>query len=349
MWIDPADPRVMIQSNDGGANVTRDGGDTWSTQNNQPTAELYQVALDDRFPAWAYAGQQDNTTIAVPLLPPFDAPGGPSAFWRDVGGCETGPAVPKPGDPDIVYSNCKGQFGRFNQRTGQEQRYWVGGGEPLRRQPEGPEVPVPAGVPIHVSPHDPNTVYHGSQYLHRTRDGGITWETDLARPDRAFEPDKQVISGTPITRDITGEEYYSTIYAVRESPVKKGVIWTGANDGPVHVTRDGGKTWRKRDPARPGPRRPGPEHRAVTARCRPRPTSRSTATCSTTGSRTSTAPPTTARPGPGSPPAPTASRRTIPRGWCGRIRTGEGLLYAGTEFGMFLSLRRRRAPGSASS
>jgi len=247
LWIDPGDPRVMIESNDGGANVTRDGGRTWSTQDNQPTAELYQVALDDRFPAWAYAGQQDNTTIAVPLLPPFDAPGGPSALWRDIGGCETGPAVPKPGDPEIIYSNCKGQFGRFNQRTGQEQRYWVGGENLYGANPKDLSYRFQRVSPIHVSPHDPNTVYHGSQYLHRTRDGGITWET--ISPDlTAHEPDKQVISGTPITRDVTGEEYYSTIYSVRESPLRKGVIWVGANDGPVHVTRDGGKTWKRVTP-----------------------------------------------------------------------------------------------------
>ncbi|MGH7751844.1 MAG: WD40/YVTN/BNR-like repeat-containing protein, partial [Gemmatimonadales bacterium] len=247
LWIDPADPRLMIQSNDGGANVTRDGGETWSTQENQPTAELYQVAVDDRFPYWLYAGQQDNTTIAVPSLPPFDAPAGPAALWRDVGGCETGPAIPKPGDPDIVYSNCKGQFGRFNQRTGQEKRYWVGAQSLYSHNPKDLKYRFQRVVPIHVSPHDPSTVYHASQFLHRSRDEGVTWET--ISPDlTANEPDKQVISGTPITRDITGEEYYSVIYAVRESSRERGVIWVGANDGPVHLTRDAGKTWQKVTP-----------------------------------------------------------------------------------------------------
>jgi hypothetical protein len=108
------------------ANVTLDGGLTWSTQNNQPTAELYQVAVDDQFPYWVYAGQQDSSTITVPSLPPYAPALGPTAFWRAVGGCETGPAVPKPGNPDIVYANCKGCFGRYNKATGQEQLYWVG-------------------------------------------------------------------------------------------------------------------------------------------------------------------------------------------------------------------------------
>ncbi len=248
LWIDPADPNVMIQSNDGGANVSRDGGRTWSTQDNQPTAELYQVALDDQWPYWAYAGQQDNgSAIAVPSLPAHRTIGGPTELWRDVGGCETGPAVPKPGRPDVIYTNCKGQFGRYNWRTGQERRYWVGAEYIYGANPRNLKYRFQRVVPIHVSPHDPNTVYHASQFLHRTRDEGVTWET--ISPDlTANEPDKQVISGAPITRDITGEEYYSTIYTVRESPRQRGVIWVGANDGPVHVTTDGGKTWRNVTP-----------------------------------------------------------------------------------------------------
>ena len=101
--------------------------------------------------------------------------------------------------------------------------------------------------PIHVSPHNADVVYHASQYLHKTNDDGITWE--IISPDlTAFEIDKQVISGSPITRDITGEEFYSTIYSVRESKITKGIIWVGANDGPVHVTRDGGENWKNVTP-----------------------------------------------------------------------------------------------------
>lgn len=242
MWINPRDPDIFIQSNDGGANVTLDGGKTWSTQLNQPTAELYQVDIDDQFPYWLYAGQQDSSTIAVPSLPPYPSASGPAGYWLTVGGCETGPAVPKPGDHNIVYANCKGRFGRYNKKTGQEMQFYVGAADMYGHNPKDLKYRFQRVSPIHVSPHDPDVVYHASQYLHRTTDGGVTWET--ISPDLTeFDPSKQVISGSPITRDITGEEFYSTIYAVQESSLEKGLIWVGANDGPVHVTRDGGKTW----------------------------------------------------------------------------------------------------------
>ncbi|KPK89609.1 hypothetical protein AMJ80_09535, partial [bacterium SM23_31] len=228
--------------NDGGVNVTRDGGSTWSTQLNQPTAEIYQVAVDDQFPYWGYGGQQDNSTIMLPSLPPYSPAVGPMGFWRAVGGCETGPAVPKPGNHNIVYASCKGRFGRYNKITGQEKQYYVGAANMYGHNPADLKYRFQRVSPIHVSPHDPDVVYHASQYLHRTTDEGVTWET--ISPDlTANEPSKQVISGSPITRDITGEEFYSTIYAVQESPLEKGLIWVGANDGPIHVTRDDGKTW----------------------------------------------------------------------------------------------------------
>jgi photosystem II stability/assembly factor-like uncharacterized protein len=248
MWINPYDPDLFIQSNDGGANVTRDGGETWSTQHNQPTAELYSVDVDDQFPYWLYSGQQDNTTIAVPSLPPHSSPGGPTGYWTETGGCETGPAVPKPGDHNIVYANCKGRFGRYNKATGQEKQYYVGAANLYGHNPRDLKFRFQRVSPIEVSPHDPNLVYHGSQYLHKTTDDGVTWET--ISPDlTAFEPDKQVRPGEPITQDITGEEYYSTLYAIEESPLEPGLIWTGANDGPIHVTRDGGANWTNVTPA----------------------------------------------------------------------------------------------------
>ena len=252
LWINPDNPDIQIQANDGGANVTIDGGETWSTQENQPTAELYQVDVSDSFPYRLYAGQQDNSTISVPSYPSHYRPGGHTAHWEAIGGCETGPAVPKPGDPDIVYANCKGRFGLFNMRTGQEEQYYVGFWNIYGHNPKDLRYRFQRTVPIHVSPHDPMRVYHGSQYVHVTENGGRTWRT--ISPDlTAFTPETQVVSGDPITLDVTGEEHFAVLYDVQESPHEEGVIWAGANDGPVHVTRDDGKTWTEVTPPGIGP------------------------------------------------------------------------------------------------
>lgn len=242
VWINPLNPQYMIQSNDGGANVSIDGGRTWSTQYNQPTAEIYQVAVDNQFPYRLYGAQQDNTSLAVPSLP---LGMGTPTEWRQTNGGETGPVMPSPENPNIVYSGNKGLFSRLNLPTGNEQQYWIGaeslygnGGETLIYR-------FQRVSPLEISPHDPKVVYFGSQHVHRTNDGGVTW-TKLS-PDltafKDFPGEPQQPSGGPITLDVTGEETYSTLYTIRESPLQKGVIWTGSNDGLVHVTRDNGKTW----------------------------------------------------------------------------------------------------------
>ncbi|MGA9270125.1 MAG: hypothetical protein WBV45_05845, partial [Lutimonas sp.] len=199
IWMNPENPEILIQANDGGANVSLNGGKTWSTQFNQPTAELYQVEVDDQYPYWLYAGQQDNySTIAVPSLPP-SAIQNPGTGWIiNTGGCETGPAVPKPGNHNIVYANCKGRFGVFNKKTGVEKSYYVGASNIYGHNPKDLGYRFQRVAPVHVSPHNPDVIYHGSQYLHKTTDDGKTWET--ISPDlTAFEADKQVISGSPIT------------------------------------------------------------------------------------------------------------------------------------------------------
>jgi photosystem II stability/assembly factor-like uncharacterized protein len=244
MWINPDNPDLFLQVNDGGANVTSNGGQTWSSQNNQPTAELYQVEVDDQFPYRIYGAQQDTgSPVIVPSLPPMARPYiDPLQLWLVGPGCETGPVKPTPGNPNLLYGVCKGEFYRMNLLTGQEQGYWIYPQQRYGHAARDMRYRFQRVSPFEVSPHDPNVIYHGSQYLHRTADGGRTWQT--ISPDlTANEPDKQGTSGEPITRDITGEEVYSTLYAIDESPLEKGVIWTGSNDGPIHVTRDGGKTW----------------------------------------------------------------------------------------------------------
>ncbi|NGP89181.1 hypothetical protein G3569_12545 [Aliifodinibius halophilus] len=242
LWVNPENPQIQLQGNDGGATVTLDGGESWSTQYNQPTAELYQVNVDNRFPYWLYSGQQDNSTISVPSLPPAESSETPQGLWHMIGGCETGPAVPQINNHTIVFANCKGRFGRYNKKTGQEKQYWVGAQYMYGRNPSKLEYRFQRVSPIEVSPHDSSVVYHGSQFVHRTANGGEKWET--ISPDlTAFKDKYQVASGGPITRDITGEEHYSTLYSIEVSPHNPDVIWAGANDGPVHVTQDGGENW----------------------------------------------------------------------------------------------------------
>ena len=248
IWINPNHDNIWIQSNDGGGNVTFNSGKTWTTQFNQPTAEIYQVEVDQQFPYWLYGGQQDNyTTVSVPSQPPYPIQAGPNAWILSTGGCETGPAVPKPSNPNIVYSNCKGRFSIYNKETGQEKQYYVGAQNMYGHNPKDLKFRFQRVSPIHISPHDENVIYHGSQFLHKTTDGGINWE--IISPDLTeFDKSKQVISGSPITRDITGEEFYSTIYSVRESILQKDLIWVGSNDGLVHLTVDGGKNWKNVTP-----------------------------------------------------------------------------------------------------
>ena len=244
MWINPNNSDVMIQSNDGGANVSLNGGRTWSTQYNQPTAEIYQVYLDNQFPYRLYGAQQDNSTLVVPSLPTWSGSlDDPAQAWRTGPGCETGPITPHPTNADTVYGSCKGQFSRMSLKTGQEKQYWVGAQSLYGNPGKDLIFRFQRVSPMEISPHDPRTIYYGSQYVHRTRDEGVTWEKispDLTANDPKYQ-DRP--SGEPITIDVTGEEYYSVIYAIEESPLEAGVIWTGANDGPFYVTRDNGKTW----------------------------------------------------------------------------------------------------------
>ncbi len=249
LWINPNAPDIMVQSNDGGANVTLNGGRTWSTQYNQPTAEIYQVAVDKQYPYRLYGAQQDNSTLIVPSLPLSSGrPDSPMQEWRSGPGCETGPIMPHRTNPDTVYGACKGQFSRMSLRSGQEQPYWNGGQSLYGNPGKDLDLRFQRVSPMEISPHATNTVYYGSQYVHRTRDGGVTWEQ--ISPDLTWNPPErqQTPSGEPITIDVTGEEYYSTLYAIRESLLEPGVIWTGANDGPFHITRDNGRTWTKITP-----------------------------------------------------------------------------------------------------
>ncbi len=242
IWVNPTNGQIMIQSNDGGANVSTDGGRTWSTQSNQPTGEFYGAEVDKQFPYNIYGAQQDDSTLY------FSSDSDPYAMdFRGGPGCETGPIIPHPSKPNIIYGSCKGQYAVMNTKTGQTKNYWIGG-QSLYGNDGGDLIYRFQRVsPMALSPHDPLVIYYGSQYVHRSRDLGVTWEK--ISPDlTAFPACCQGGSGEPITRDVTGEEFYSTLYAITESTLEPGVIWTGSNDGPFHVTRDNGKTWKNITP-----------------------------------------------------------------------------------------------------
>jgi photosystem II stability/assembly factor-like uncharacterized protein len=342
MWINPDNPNVFIQSNDGGANVTLDGGRSWSSQLNQNTAEIYAVALDEQFPYRVYGAQQDTGwTVIVPSLPPtgvsYDSP---LQTWSQGPGCETGPIMPKPGDPTIVYGSCKGEFSRMNLKVGQEQQRWVHPENRYGTAARDLKYRFQRVSPMEISPNEPNVIYYGSQFVHRTRDEGLTWEV-ISPNLTASEPDKQGISGEPITRDITGEEMYSTLYAIRESTIEKGVVWAGSNDGPVHVTRDAGKTWKNVTPRdlppggrvqniEPSPHRRGSAYIAVYRYLLDdwQPYIYRTDDYGATWTRL------------------TDGRNGIPADFPTRVVREDpghpGLLYAGTEFGLFISFDNGR-------
>ncbi|MFN2510120.1 MAG: WD40/YVTN/BNR-like repeat-containing protein [Pyrinomonadaceae bacterium] len=240
LWIASDDPARMINANDGGANVSFNGGRSW-TEQDQATAQFYRVAVDNDFPYNIYGAQQDNSTVRIASRTSDGSI--TEQDWHDVGGGESGWIAPSPKDSSIVFAGSYGGLlTRYDHKTGA-----------LRDVSPYPNNPMGAGAdvlkyrfqwnfPILFSPHDPNTLYAAGNVLFKSTNEGQSWEIispDLTRNDKS----KQGPSGGPITKDNTSVEYYSTIFATMESPLQKGVIWTGSDDGLVYVTRDGGKNW----------------------------------------------------------------------------------------------------------
>ncbi len=242
LWINPDDPKRMVVGDDGGAQVTMNDGRTWSTYYNQATAEFYDVSVDNGFPYRLYAGQQDNTGIGVPAWHDANTLH-PKTGWVNPGGCETGPIVVDPKNRDISYGACYGgEISYVNQATGEYRNVLIY--PQLQAGSAGRDLKYRFQwvAPILISEHDSNVVYHASNYLHRTTDAGFTWET--ISPDLTTDnPEHQDYAGGPIHRGITGVEMYGTIFALAESPFAADELWTGSDDGRVHVSRDGGSTW----------------------------------------------------------------------------------------------------------
>jgi photosystem II stability/assembly factor-like uncharacterized protein len=205
---------------------------------------------DEQFPYRMVAPQQDNSTVVVASLPPYSWPlDDPTQAWGQASGCESGQIRTVPSGK-IIYGDCKGEFGRYNVETGQEQHYWIYPQQRYGKNPKDMRYRFVRQAPIEISPQNPSIVYHGSQYVHKTVDGGIHW-TRFSPDVTANTAEGQVTSGEPITRDMTGEEVYAALYSMRASRLDPNVFWTGSNDGPVWVTKDNGKTWKNVTPNLP--------------------------------------------------------------------------------------------------
>ena len=248
LWIDPKDPDRIGNANDGGVAVSIDGGETWSTQNNQPTAQFYHVAVDNAFPYHIYGAQQDNSNVGISSRGESGIIG--RQDWFQAGGGECGFVVPDPRDWHIIYSNNEGNITRYDKskESYQDVSVW-----PLDRSGHGAadlKHRFQWISPLLLSLHNPDTIYTAGEAVFKSTDQGHSWTAiseDLTRNDKS----KQKPSGGPIQNDITSVEYYDTIFALAESPLKKGMLWAGTDDGLVHVTTDDGATWLRVTPNMP--------------------------------------------------------------------------------------------------
>ena len=245
LWIDPADPRRMINGDDGGATISIDGGQTWSTQYNQPTAQFYHVATDNRFPYYIYGAQQDNSSAAIASWSDMGAIS--LRNWYEVAGGESAYLAPDPRNNDILYAAGQGVT-RFDKHS--EQAFDI---SPMPVDTSGHGVgDFPHRFqwtePILFSPHDPGVIYTAGEVVFKSTDQGKSWTVispDLTRNDKT----KQQASGGPITKDNTSVEYYDTVFTLAESPVEKGLLWAGSDDGLIHITRNGSTSWQNVTPA----------------------------------------------------------------------------------------------------
>ena len=247
LWIDPKDPTRMVVGDDGGAQVSYNGGKQWSTYHNQPTSQFYRVTTDNHFPYRIYGAQQDNSTVRINhrssgrYITEND--------WESTAGGESAHLAIDPLDNDIVYGGSyDGFLTRYNHRTKQRQAINVWPDNPMGHGVENMKYRFQWNFPIFFSPHNPKKLYTTSNYVHVSYNGGQSWQ--VISPDLTTnDPKKMGSSGGPITKDNTSVEYYCTIFAATESPMEKDLIWAGSDDGLVHVTKDGGKNWKNVTPS----------------------------------------------------------------------------------------------------
>ncbi|MDZ7808576.1 MAG: glycosyl hydrolase [Gracilimonas sp.] len=246
LWINPDNNNIMINSNDGGANVSYNGGKSWSTQRNQPTAQFYRVNTDNRFPYYVYGGQQDNSTVVIASR---TSDGG--IDWKDwyaTAGCESAYLAFDPEDPKLVYGGCyQGIINEYNHETENDKLVMAVPYLGLGTNPEDHKYRFNWNAPIVASPHDPSVIYHAGNHVLKTEDRGNSWEEispDLTKND----PENLKEGGGPITNEAAGGEIYHTIMYLMPSPHEQGTLWAGTDDGLVHMTRNEGQSWQEVTP-----------------------------------------------------------------------------------------------------
>ncbi|MBX2817839.1 MAG: glycosyl hydrolase [Saprospiraceae bacterium] len=241
LWFHPDNPMIMVQANDGGANVSYNGGRTWSTQQNQPTAQFYRVNADNQFPYHVYGGQQDNSSIAVPSQ--SSGSGIPYNQFYSVGGCESAYNAFDPDDPRYVYSGCyQGIIQEYDHKLKLRKDIMAYPDLGLGQRPLDMKYRFNWNAPIIMSEHDRSVLYHAGNVVLKSTDRGISW-TEISGDLTRNRPDRLDWGGGPITNEGAGGENYQTIMYLEESPLDAQVLWAGTDDGLIHVTRDGGKNW----------------------------------------------------------------------------------------------------------
>ena len=241
LWINPQNTNIMIGGNDGGASISYDGGKSWSSQNNQPTGQFYHVSVDNQYPYHIYGAQQDNSTVEI--LSRTAGIGITNKDWWPSAGGESGYVIPDILNHKITYGGSyDGVLTRYNRFNWQKQRIDVWPDNPMGYGAIKLRDRFQWTFPIYQSFHNPHELFVASQYVYKSLNNGRSWKRisqDLTRHDTT----KELSSGGPITKDNTSVEYYGTIFSLSESPVKKGILWAGSDDGLIHLSKDNGKTW----------------------------------------------------------------------------------------------------------